>query len=360
MRIMAVAGASGGHIYPAVSFLDRLKDKQIDTLLVLPKRIIKNKIVPSGFNVRYISASPIVLRSGFRVLLSALRFLKSLFESFFLLVEFKPDIVVGFGCIESVPLLFFAWLFRIKTLIHEQNVTPGRANKLLSLFVDKIAVSYSATEKYLKNCRSKIVLTGNPLRQELEKIEKKEAADFFGFSPDKFTVLVMGGSQGSRRVNSAFLKGISGIADKSKIQIIHLTGFGDYEALNKNYRDLKVESKIFDFFKAMHFAYSASDLVISRAGATSITEIIFFKLPAILIPYPYAYRHQQSNAMILHEKGSAIVIDDDNLDSGILEESLRSLISDPKRLKNMRAGYDGLSTDNAGELLVKEVMTLVN
>lgn len=362
VKVLSVAGASGGHIYPAVSLLDELKDSHpgIDTLLVLPKRNIKSKVFPYGYKIKYISITPIVLRADFKFLLSLLRLIKGSFQSLFLLIEFRPDIVIGFGCIESAPLLFFAWLFRIKTLIHEQNVIPGRANKLLAAFADKVAVSFPETINLMKDFRSKIALTGNPVRKELEKIDREEALNFFGFDRSKFTILVMGGSLGSHRINEAFLKAVSVVSDKGRLQIIHLTGVADYELLNKSYKNLDVDSKILDFLKAMHYAYSASDLVISRAGATTIAEISFFKLPAILIPYPYAYRHQLANAKVLQQKGCALIIEDEELEKGALTEVLRSVIDDALKLKGLRSGYDGFAESNASRLLAAEALSLIS
>lgn len=360
MKVLAVTGASGGHIYPAVSFLDKLIERQdkAETLLVLPKRSAKNNIVPDGLKVRYISISPLVLRVDFKFFLAALRFAKGSFESLFLLMEFRPDVVVGFGCLESLPLVFFAWIFRIKTIIHEQNVISGRANRLLAIFADRIAVSFPETKTYLKDFQGKIAVTGNPLRRELEKIEKKDALSFFGFSQEKFTILVMGGSQGSHNINDVFLKTAYRITDNSRLQIIHLTGARDYESLNRSYKDLAVDSKILDFFKAMHYAYSACDLIISRAGATTITEIMFFKLPAILIPYPYAYNHQMKNARVLQEKGCAFIIEDGDLDEHILTQTIGSVMNNPDRLTALRSCYEALPVNDAGSLLVDEVMSL--
>lgn len=362
MRVLAVTGASGGHIYPAISFLDKLKerDEGLCALLVLPKRNMKNRIAPDTYRVKYISVRSIPLKAGLKFFLGVFNLFKGSFESIFLLLEFRPDIVVGFGCLESAPLLFFAWLFRIKTLIHEQNVVPGKANRLLAIFADRVAVSFPDTKKYLLNFDRKIVVTGNPIRKEMERIEKKEALNFFGFSEQKFTILVMGGSLGSHRINEAFLKAVSSISDKPGLQIIHITGLKDYELLNKGYRDLNVDSKVIDFFKAMHFAYSACDLIISRAGATTITEIMFFKLPAILIPYPYAYKHQLANARQLAGKGSALIIEEDELDKSLLIDSIQSFISDREKLKKMRTGYSDILENDASDLLVNEVLSLNN
>lgn len=360
IKILVVAGASGGHIYPAISLLEALDERGVETLLVLPKRSIKNRLVPSAFRIKYICITPIVPGFDLKCFLAVLRFLKGAFESFFLVLEFNPDIVVGFGCIESIPIIFFAWLFRIKTLIHEQNVFPGRANRLLAFFSDRIAVSFAETKGFLKDFSDKIVLTGNLLRHQLQKIEKKEALDFFGFREDKFTILVMGGSQGSHRINMGFLRAASRMQNKEQLQIIHLTGIKDYASLNKSYKDLSVDSKIIDFFMAVHYAYSACDLIISRAGATTVSEIVFFRVPAILIPYPYANKHQSTNAEVLQKKGCAFVIDDEELDRDRLQETIGLLLRHPEKLKEMHSGYAGFITNNACGLLADEVLNLIN
>jgi UDP-N-acetylglucosamine--N-acetylmuramyl-(pentapeptide) pyrophosphoryl-undecaprenol N-acetylglucosamine transferase len=192
--------------------------------------------------------------------------------------EFRPDIVIGFGTIDCLPLLLLAWIFRVKTLIHEQNVLPGRANRLLARFSDRIAISFEETREHLAAYEKKIVLTGNPIRKELEKIDRLKALGFFGFKEDKFTILVMGGSLGSQRINAAFLKAASLLTDTSGLQVIHITGIKDCELIKARYKDLNIESRVFGFLNSMQYAYSACDLVISRAGATSVTEIMFFGL----------------------------------------------------------------------------------
>lgn len=360
MRILVVSGASGGHIFPALSFLDALKnrDKDLDTLLVVPKRSLKNGLVLNGYNVRYISIAAIKLSLEFKNLIAIWKFFKGALESLILFLEFKPDMVVGFGSLVSVPLILFAWIFRAKTLIHEQNFIPGQANRLLAKFSDRIAISFLETKNYLGSSSDRIALTGNPLRKELKPMNKNTALDFWGLSYDKFTLLVMGGSLGSHKINQAIFEALSTLSDKSKLQVIHLTGSKDYDLLNSSYQKLNITSKLSNFLKEMHYGYSACDLVISRAGATTITEIITFKLPAIIVPYPFAYKHQLSNAKFLESRGCAIIIEDDKLDSAILRNILEDLMNNPDKLKEMRYNYNNIAQLQADELLVKEVMAL--
>ncbi|MFH0935345.1 MAG: undecaprenyldiphospho-muramoylpentapeptide beta-N-acetylglucosaminyltransferase [Candidatus Omnitrophota bacterium] len=361
VKVLAAAGSSGGHIFPAVAFLDSLRNKHkgIDLLLVLPKRVETSHLV-SGlcYQVRYISVSPIRFRLDCRNFIAVLRFFKGWLESLFLLFEFRPDMVVGFGSLDSVPVLLSAWLLRIKTLIHEQNVIPGRANRFLAKFADKVAVSFAATKDYLKINPEKVVFTGNPMRQELKEIDRPAALHFFGFNDLKFTILVMGGSQGSQRINSSFLKAISTVPDKSGLQVIHIAGEKECAALEISYREMGLNARVFVFLEQMQYAYSICDLAVSRAGATAIAELIFFRVPVIIIPYPFAYNHQLSNAEILEKMGAAVVIKDDQLDTAGLKQALDGLMHNPERLALMRSYYSGALKANANDLLAQEALSL--
>ncbi len=378
VKILAITGASGGHIFPTLGFLDTLnnksrtflpqealytkkvrdKHKDIDVILVLPKKSITNQIKSFEYKFNYISISSIKLGFDFRNFSAILRFFKGSWESLIILLTFRPDVVVGFGSLVCIPMILFAWLFRIKTLIHEQNVIPGRANRFLGLFTDRIAISFAQTCDYFKDYKRKVVLTGNPIRKELSRIDKNKALDFFGFNSDKFTILVMGGSLGSQRINFAFLRAVSAMPDKSSFQVIHLAGAQDFDFLKNSYEDSNINSRLFNFLGPMQYAYSVCDLVISRSGATTIAELIFFGLPAILIPYPFAYRHQIANAKVLETIGSAIIVQDNNLDSDILSKNIEELINNPERIKAMRSYYDNIPRLNANDLLVEAVLTL--
>jgi UDP-N-acetylglucosamine--N-acetylmuramyl-(pentapeptide) pyrophosphoryl-undecaprenol N-acetylglucosamine transferase len=361
MRVLAVTGASGGHIFPAASFICALKEKHknIDTLLVLPKRSLKSGIVLNDCDARYISTLAVSLKVSSGNLIAAGMFIRGIWESLIIVLKFKPDIVVGFGTLESVPCLFFSWIFRIKTLIHEQNVLPGRANRLLAHLADRFAVSFLKTKDYLNIRPEKIVFTGNPLRKSLNIIDKGQALNFLGLSKDKFTILVMGGSQGSRNINAGFLKAISLLKDACAIQVIHLTGTGALGEIKDAYARMNISAKVFDFFNYMEQAYSAADLVISRAGATTVSELIYFKLPAIISPYPYAYSHQFENAKVLKEKGCAVIIKDDELDKDVFVSALRAIINNREKIKSMRSGFSEFSMLKADDLLVDAALALI-
>ncbi len=273
-----------------------------------------------------------------------------------IMMKFRPDVVVGFGSLHTVALLFWAWLFRIKTVIHEQNVIPGRANRLIAKFADSLAISFPQTRSYFSGSREKVVLTGNPIRKELIKLDKKEALNFFKFEEGKFNILITGGSQGSHKINAVCFAALTALPLKQDLQIIHISGVQDFAGLKAGYTVSGVTHKLFEFFPAMQYAYSAADLVICRAGATTIAELQKFSLPAVLVPYPYAGAHQAGNARVLEDIGAAEVILDADLVVEKLKDKLQEFFCDAQKLRLMRQAYQKLPVLNAAEMLAKEVL----
>ncbi len=357
MRILAVAGSSGGHIFPALGFLDTLKEKKPDvkTLLVLPRNSIKNNVEIS-YKVAFVSVSNIRARVDFKNIIALFGFFRACVESFFIIICFRPHMVVGFGSLASLPIIMFAKAFDVKTVIHEQNVLPGRANMFLSKFVDKIAVSFLKTKLYFRDYQDKVVFTGNPLRTNLKKVSLKDSLSYFNLNEGVPVVLVVGGSQGSNKINNTFLElAKSGFKGKA-LQVIHICGNNDYDYLKEEYDKLKITVRLFRFLKDMHYAYSASDLLVSRAGATTISEIIFFGIPAVLIPYPFALAHQVANARALEETGAAEVILQEDLNARVLGESILSILNDPVVYKRMQSGLGKLFTDDVNGLFIERVL----
>jgi UDP-N-acetylglucosamine--N-acetylmuramyl-(pentapeptide) pyrophosphoryl-undecaprenol N-acetylglucosamine transferase len=361
MRILAVTGASGGHIYPALAFLDRLKAERdiTDALLVLPSRSIKLGLNSLNFKISYISCARLSFSFSRKSVIALLAFVKGAWESLRIFMKFNPDIVVGFGSADSIPLIMIAWFFRVKTLIHEQNVLPGRANRFLAKFSDKVAISFQQSIRYFNLPKDKIVLTGNPIRSTLNKINKEEARSILGLDKDKFTILVMGGSQGSKRINSVFIKALGLIKEKQGLQVIHLTGEEEYDAVIRRYNTLGIKAKVFIFLKEIGLAYSAADLAVSRAGATTLSELMYFGLTAIIIPYPFAYSHQSLNADILKKDGLAFVIDENSLHENSLKLLLEDLILNPRRLVRIGLRYERLPRQDHASLLVNAVFALI-
>lgn len=329
IKVMVVAGSSGGHILPAVGFCqeskERLKDSVILNFVTTGNHAIEGWI-PSEFNPVFLKIS----KSPFGLL-------KLIFFSFYLMLTARPDVVFGFGGYISVPFVVLARLSGKKTLIHEQNVVPGRANRFLSGWADKIAISFAATQRYFKQ-RKNVFLAHYPLRKSLNPVDKTEALRFFGFSGQGLvTILAMGGSQGAHKINEIFLESLKNNKNLEKLQVIHLTGRTDFSIVQETYNGLPLKSKVFAFLPEMNYAYSAADLVISRSGAGSVIEIMRFGLPSILIPYPHAGAHQLENARVLAEKGASILLEEDKATPGLLSGLLDIFIDDSMRRKTMSA-----------------------
>lgn len=350
-RVMVVTGSSGGHIFPAVALVETLAASgRAEVMLVLPREHSAGGLKQGAFRIRHISIVPLKRCRGIGCAAAFLGIAKGIFESFFLLAEFRPRVVVGFGSIYSVPLVFFAWMFRMKTLIHEQNVTPGAANRFLMRFADGLAVSFPQTLRLCGALPARSVLTGNPVRSSLRRVGREEARRTLGLDPGAFTVLVMGGSQGSRSVNDGFIAALAGLPEDKRPQVIHISGPADCARVQDAYRSLALKAKVFSFLDTMEYAYSAADLAVSRSGATSIAEIAHFAVPAILVPYPHARMHQRENAAAFQVETGCLVIQDEQLKSGLLGSFLSAFLEHPERVAAMRSQY-GSGRGSAAERL---------
>lgn len=359
MRVAVVTGASGGHIHPALAFLDACGDTGgVAALLVLPRlSAAQQQVVERGaYTVRHIAITP--FGRGRRCFVSALRLLWGAFQSLRVLWTFRPHIVVAFGTIVSIPLVVFARLSGVKVLLHEQNVLPGRANRLMSFFCDRVAVSFEQTGQYLPAAAGKVVLTGNPLRKGLRRVGKQEALDFFGLGAGKITVAVMGGSQGSRGVNTAFLAALAALCRKRQFEVIHLSGAADLAFVKEAYAKLAVRAAVFAFLEDMQYVYCASDFIVSRSGATSVAEMMFFSTPAILVPYPHACEHQAANAAVLEQAGCAVVVRESADTAKELTRAMDELAGDPARVAAMRSRYVNLPQPEAAAGLLEAALDL--
>jgi UDP-N-acetylglucosamine--N-acetylmuramyl-(pentapeptide) pyrophosphoryl-undecaprenol N-acetylglucosamine transferase len=352
MRVCVVASHSGGHILPAVAFCQGLKDKysnvQIDFITTdgkIERQILKDSLSTIFFKKKKIS------------LLTSYNLLGLFFQAQNLVKRLRPDLIAGFGGYLSIPFIACANFYKIPNFIHEQNVRLGLANWFLLRFTDKIIFSFPSSQISDK-IKTKALALGLPLRKEIKNIDKNQAREFFGLNPEQFTILVMGGSQGSYKINTQILEVLKE-KDIAPLQIIHLTGSFKYDSFVKDYKKLDIKYRLFDFFERMDYAFSAADLVISRAGANTIAELITMQLPSILIPYPYAKLHQLDNARFLTDKGAAILIEDKLLCKNALKGLIRDLTHNPERLGKMKEALKAIKmpdarnrmADLAGELI---------
>ncbi len=314
MKILLACGGTGGHIFPAISVAEELKrrDPRTEIVYVCGKKDIENSIFKMVIHEKVASVDS----APFGRALSLLKpsFLIKLFQgcaqSWRLLRDEKPQVVVGFGGYFSFPVMLMAKLRGIRTLIHEQNVIPGVANKFLARVVDGVALSYPDTQEYMPR-HGVMKVTGNPIRASIEKDCRQEALKYFNFSNEKTTVLVVGGSQGAESINTFFLDALKFLTGpiKEKIQVLHLCGKMGPESAQAVYRSSGIPAAVYSFFQRMDLAYGACDFSVGRAGATFLAEIAAKNIPAILIPYPYGSGHQLLNAQAFCKGSESVVVE---------------------------------------------------
>lgn len=353
MRIIITGGGTLGHIYPALAIADKLRQKANILFIGTSKGIESEVIQKEGVQFRGVDVQGWTGKTK-------VKFIIKLIKAFFLGIkyirEFKPDIVVGMGGYASVPVVLGAVLLRIKTLVHEQNSIPGKANRLLAKFVDKVAVNFAESQKYLPI--KKVVVTGNPIRAQFGQINRQEALLKFNLDTDKLTLLIFGGSRGAHRINEV-MKEIIGFLP-TKVQLIWATGEQDYQFIKEAVLKTGLKIVVEKFFYDLPIAYQLADLVVCRAGATTLAEIIACNLPAILIPYPYATsNHQEHNAKLLVEKGAAVMIKESELSAEKLTNAIIELIENRDKLKNMAQKYQSFKITDATQNVIDVICSLV-
>ncbi|MGI6485028.1 MAG: undecaprenyldiphospho-muramoylpentapeptide beta-N-acetylglucosaminyltransferase [Thermoanaerobacterales bacterium] len=366
-KVILAGGGTGGHIYPAIAIATGLKEANSETKIIFvgTDRGLETELVPkAGYELKTIRVRGFKRELSLDTLLSVKDMILGAIDSIRLLKKEKPDLVIGTGGYVAGPVIFLAALFKIPTIIHEQNVKPGVTNKLLSNFVDKVLISFSQSMQYFP--KYKTIITGNPVRKELSKGIKHVALAKFGLNPRLPVVLCFGGSQGASRLNKAIIEIMDEIIKKRHFQLIHITGIKHYSEIKR-----KLENKGIDIARHGHIivepyiydmqdAYAAADLVIARAGAISISEICVCGKPAILVPLPTAAnRHQDYNAMLLQRAGAGIIINDNELNGKILLETIKSIIFDENYLSKMGKSSKRLGNPDALDKIMLEIHKLL-
>lgn len=358
-KVIISGGGTGGHIYPAVAIAQEIKKTwpEADILFVGAKgRMEMEKVPRAGFPIVGLWISGLQRKLTWGNLLFPLKVLSSLLKSYQIIKKFKPDVAIGVGGYASGPLLYMAGRMGIPTLIHEQNSYPGLTNKWLSKRATRICVAYQNMTKWFPS--EKVVVTGNPVREDiLNPVSKQEAASFFGLDTAKPILLIIGGSLGARTINQAMGNGLKNLMNKD-IQVIWQTGAAYYEQF-KQYNQPGVVVK--DFVYEMQNAYSAADVVISRAGAGSVTEISVCKKPTILVPSPWvAEDHQTFNAKALTDNQAAILVTDLEASQGkMIDEALRLLGSPEERASIVKA-LEPFNIRDARQRIILELRNMMS
>ena len=359
-KIILSGGGTGGHIYPAIAIANALKARfpKSEFLFVGAKDKMEMQKVPqAGYSIIGLWISGIQRRLTFKNVLFPLKLVVSLFRSMAILNSFKPDVVIGTGGFASGPLLQVAAMKGVPTLIQEQNSFPGITNKLLSKKVTKVCVAYEGLERFFP--KEKLILTGNPVRQDVVDLEGKsaEASTFFGLDPHKKTLLVLGGSLGARRINQLVESKLDYLKNLD-IQLIWQCGKlyeADYSRYNSN-----ANVQVHSFLNRMDLAYASADVIISRAGASSVSELCVVGKPVIFIPSPNVSEdHQTKNALAVSDQGAALLIREQDLESNF-ETQFSALISSDSTQLELSAAIKQLALKNATQSIVDEIEKLLN
>lgn len=357
-RFIISGGGTGGHIYPAVAIANELKSRfpEAEFLFVGAKDKMEMQKVPqAGYAIKGLWISGIQRKLTLDNAMFPFKLLSSMWNSFRIIKSFKPDVVIGTGGFASGAVLKVASMLKIPTVIQEQNSYPGITNKLLAKKANKICVAYENLERFFP--KDKMILTGNPVRQDLiNEASKSEAIAYFKLDANKKTLLVLGGSLGARRINQLIEKELDFLLSQN-IQIIWQCGklyLNDYSKYNE-----KENVQVVAFIDRMDLVYAAADVVISRSGASSVSELCIVGKPTIFIPSPnVAEDHQTKNAKAISDKNGAILIRESELETQF-ETVFSDLISDESKQAELSQNIKKLALPNATKQIADEIMKLV-
>lgn len=357
-KFILSGGGTGGHIYPAIAIANELKSRFPDAEILFVganNKMEMQKVPQAGYKIKGLWIAGLQRRLTFENALFPIKLISSLLKSRTIIRKFKPDVVIGTGGFASGPLLQMAGIAGIPTVIQEQNSYPGITNKLLSKKASKICVAYEHLERFFP--KDKMILTGNPVRQDLIDIgnNRDEAIQYFNLDSKKRTLLVLGGSLGARRVNQLIEKELGNILSQN-VQVIWQCGklyLEDYKKYNKD------NVQVVAFIERMDLAYAAADVIISRAGASSVSELSIVGKPVIFIPSPnVAEDHQTKNAKAIVDKKGALMLKESELESqfGLVFEAL---LKDKGKQCQLSENIKQLAMPEATKQIVDEIVKLI-
>jgi UDP-N-acetylglucosamine--N-acetylmuramyl-(pentapeptide) pyrophosphoryl-undecaprenol N-acetylglucosamine transferase len=361
-RVVISGGGTGGHIFPAIAIANEIKNKypNAEILFVGAKGKMEMEKVPqAGYKIIGLPITGFQRRIAFSNFILPFKLVFSLIKAYFLLKRFKPEVVIGVGGYASGPILRVASFASIPTMVQEQNSYPGKTNRILSKVVNKICVAYDGLDQFFP--KDKIVFTGNPVRNEMVTIDGKrdEAYLFFGLDPLKKTILVIGGSLGARTLNESIINALNLIQDK-EVQVLWQCGkfyFNQYKDRTEEFKKCGVHLNEFIF--KMDLAYACADIIISRAGAISVSELTLIGKPVVLVPSPnVSDDHQTKNAMALVNKNAAILVKDIDAKNDLFP-SVISLLNEQETARIIAANCLTLGVPNAAERIVNEIENII-
>ena len=362
MTVVIAGGGTGGHLFPGLALAEefRKRDDSVEVVFVGTEHGIEARVIPrEGYPLKFVRAEGIVGKSFFRKVRSIAKVFLSVWDSYGILNSVMPDMVIGVGGYASGAAVLVAHLKSIPTMIHEQNSVPGMTNRILSRFVDQVCITYQESLSVFP--RGKTFLTGNPVRAKILRGEREAAQKLFSLDREMFTVFVFGGSSGATSINRTMVDALNYLGEyREKIQFLHQTGERDYESVREAYRKSGFKGTVAPFIYQMAEAYAAADMVISRAGATTLAELTALGKPSLLVPYPHsAGRHQEFNAIKLREMGAAFVVFDNEMSGEVLAKHILEMLGNASVGKEMQRASRGLGRPEACARIVDIALSLM-
>jgi len=361
IKVMIAGGGTGGHIIPALSIGEALKQRNPKSELFFlgsDRGIEKEMIGGAGHRLEEFSLRGLPRRPDLKSIKAAWATFQAYRRIRGLISEFKPDVMVGTGGYVTVPAILAAHRAKVPIVIQEQNTVPGRANRLLARFATEIHIHFAESRRHFKQ-RGKLRLSGNPVRVKIPEGRALRTLHRFRLYPDRKTVVILGGSQGAHSLNQAFCESLSHFRGDRSVQFLIQTGAADHTEVLEAVRSSGVRAVVRGFFKNMEEIYGVAHLVVARAGAMTIAEISALGLPSLLVPYPHAMDdHQMANARALADKEAAVVLPDRELSGERLAEEIRMLLNDGNRLRTMARHTYALSRPDAARRIAEAVESL--
>jgi UDP-N-acetylglucosamine--N-acetylmuramyl-(pentapeptide) pyrophosphoryl-undecaprenol N-acetylglucosamine transferase len=360
IRLIVTGGGTGGHLFPGISLAQAMMGAypSCEVLFIGTERKVDRTALSSlGFETTTIKSQGIKGKNFLSIIKALFQQPIALWQAAKIIRKFKPDLVFGVGGYVTGPVILASRLLGVTTCIHEQNSIPGLTNKLLGHIANKIFVSLPGSEKYFPT--PKTILSGNPVRSNIIKASREPKTIS---EQEPFTLLILGGSQGARRLNSLMLEAAESCLSKLSPPpfIIHQTGGQDEDTVRMKYAELGLNARVQAFYSDMVEIYSQADLIISRAGATTLAELTVFHKPVILIPFPYAAdNHQEINGRYLVEAGAGVMFRQENLTGEILGTEIKRLLGNKEILADMSKNSGMVSKPEATETIINACMELL-
>jgi len=360
MRVLIAGGGTGGHLFPALAIAEELRRQApgVEILFIGREHGMERELVTrEGFPFAPVHLRGWNRRLGRETLQFPLSLARGLIQSYLIVRRFRPHVVVGTGGYVSGPALLWSALVGLPTLIQEQNSLPGATTRLLSRRVDEVHLSFARSRRYFRR-RDHLRLSGNPLRRTLGRVERSRACRTLSLDPDRPVLLITGGSQGAHSINLAVAEGFEQLAER-RVQVLWQTGPRDLEGMRRRCGGRGERTVITDFIQDMSQAYAAADVVVCRAGATTVAEVAACGLPAVFVPFPFATAdHQRFNAQAMVNAGAAEMVLNGQLNEGRLMHVLLPLLEDESKRRAMARKSKRFGRPQAAVIVARAVLQL--